>query len=227
MKRVRASKRSDGVAEQRRDLSAAKVSKRSGVLANGVSQGSEGEQSESSGEAVKPNSENSVKSRRQVDDFEIPSRIFILRPVDVADGMGSDERSPNGKSALVEAFASFGGDALRDVWLFDQSSYESLYLRDDVGEKIADVDVATFVDNERYGYVTRETYADLHYTSYEYTVRGFGEYEQFRTFLAEDDRKIGLFASFDRRPGGYNFGDLQTSVDGLLEEYPTATFVPE
>ena len=142
-------------------------------------------------------------------------------------GTGRDERSPDGKSALVDAFAFEGGDALRDVWLFDQSSYESLYLRDDVAEKIADVDVATFVDNERYGYVTRETYADLHYTSYEYTVRGFDEYEQFRTFLAEGERKIGLFASLDRCPEGYNFGSLHASVEQLLEEYPTEAFVPE
>lgn len=142
-------------------------------------------------------------------------------------GDGIEEQFPDGKTELVDAFSSFGGDALRDVWLFDQSGHESLFLRDDVAEKIADLDVATFVDNERYGYVTRETYSDLHYTSYEYTVRGFDEYEQFRTFLAEDERKIGLFASFDRRSEGYNFGDLSESVQQLVEEHPPEAFVPE
>lgn len=141
-------------------------------------------------------------------------------------GNGSEGRPVDAKTALVDAFFSFGNGALRDVWLFDQSSHESLFLRDDVAEKITDLDVATFVDNERYGYVTRETYADLHYTSYEYTVRGFDEYEQFRTFLTEDERKIGLFGSFDRRDSGYNFGDLHATVKDLVDSYPPETFVP-
>ncbi|PSQ47544.1 hypothetical protein BRD15_06965 [Halobacteriales archaeon SW_6_65_15] len=142
-------------------------------------------------------------------------------------GDQSRERRPGGKRALVEAFDSFGGDALRDVWLFDQKGHESMYLRADVERKIDDIDVSTFVDNERYGYVTRDTYADLHYTSYEYTVRGFEGYEQFRTFLTNGEAKVGIFASFDRRDGGYDFGQLQESIATVVADYPIEDFVPE
>jgi len=137
------------------------------------------------------------------------------------------ESRRDAKAALVEAFESFGGGALRDVWLFDQTGYESMYLRADVAERIADFDVERYVDNERYGFVTRDTYSDLHYVDYEYTVRGFDGFEQFRTFLSADDEKIGVFASFDRREGGYDFGTLYRDVRSIVEENALASFVPE
>ncbi|WP_128478305.1 DUF7522 family protein [Halorussus pelagicus] len=137
------------------------------------------------------------------------------------------ERRPEAKRALVEAFSTFENDALRDVWLFDQRNHERLYLRDDVAEKIADLDVPRFLDNERYGYITRDIYRDLYYADYAYTVRGFGEFEQFRTFLTGDDRKIGAFASFDRRQGGYDFGALDDDIDDVVAAYPLDAFVPE
>ena len=143
--------------------------------------------------------------------------------------MGDDtgERRRDGKRALVEVFSTFGDDALRDAWLFDQDDHEVMYLREDVEQNIADLDVSRFVDNERYGYVTRDTYGDLHYTSYEYTVRGFEGYEQFRTFLANGEAKVGVFASFDRRDGGYDFGELQESISALVADYPIEAFAPE
>ena len=137
------------------------------------------------------------------------------------------KRRPEAKCALVRAFSTFGDDALRDVWLFDQRTHERLYLRDDVAEKIADLDVPRFLDNERYGYVTRDTYRDLYYADYTYTVRGFGDFEQFRTFLSDGDRKIGAFASFDRRPGGYDFGALDDDIADVVAEYPLEAFAPE
>ncbi|UPW00008.1 hypothetical protein M0R88_16020 [Halorussus gelatinilyticus] len=129
--------------------------------------------------------------------------------------------------AFVEAFSTFGTDALRDVWLFDQQSHERLYVRDDVDEKVADVDVSRYVDNERYGYVTRDTYSDLHYADYAYTVRGFDGFEQFRTFLREGDRRIGTFGSFDRREGGYDFGALNDALAEVTADYPLDAFAPE
>ncbi|MFC4551524.1 MULTISPECIES: DUF7522 family protein [Halorussus] len=142
-------------------------------------------------------------------------------------GDATEESRRGAKAALVEAFSTFGGEALRDVWLFDRDDHESMYLRDDVAEKVADLDVERFVDNERYGYVTRQTYGDLYYTSYEYTVRGFDGYEQFRTFLAEDDRKVGVFASFDRRDGGYDFARLYADVETVVADHPDAAFAPD
>jgi hypothetical protein len=131
------------------------------------------------------------------------------------------------KAALVEAFEAFGGDALRDVWLFDRTDYESMYLRADVAERIADFDVERYVDNERYGFVTRNTYSELHYVDYEYTVRGFDGFEQFRTFLSAGDEKIGVFASFDRREGDYDFGTLYRDIRSIVDENVVASFVPE
>ena len=143
--------------------------------------------------------------------------------------MGDDDGGPtrDAKRTLVEAFSAFGDDALRDAWLFDQHAYEGLYLREDVEEKVADLDVPRFVDNERYGYVTRDIYSDLYYASYEYTVRGFDDFEQFRTFLLGEDRRVGLFASFDRREGGYDFGALSERLSTVAGEYAVEAFAPE
>ncbi|MFC7080261.1 DUF7522 family protein [Halorussus caseinilyticus] len=143
--------------------------------------------------------------------------------------MGDDDggSTRDAKRALVEAFSAFGTDALRDAWLFDQHAYEGLYLREDVEEKVADLDVPRFVDNERYGYVARDAYDDLYYASYEYTVRGFDGFEQFRTFLDDADRKLGVFASFDRRDGGYDFGALHETVEGVVDDHPTDEFAPD
>jgi hypothetical protein len=136
------------------------------------------------------------------------------------------ERRRDGKAALVEVFSAFDPDALRDVWLFDQRDHEALYLRDDVAQKIADIDVPRFVDNERYGYVTRDTYSDLYYADYDYTVRGFDGFEQFRTFLADGDVKVGVFASFDCRDGGYDFGALDDAASEVVADYPLDAFEP-
>jgi len=131
------------------------------------------------------------------------------------------------KDALVEVFSSFGSDALRDVWLFDQRGHEEIYLRDDIERKLSEVDVAKFVDNERYGYVTRDTYADLYYADYKYTVRGFDEFELFRTFLSEGDDRIGTFASFDPTEGGCDYRTLYETIGDLVADYPIEAFAPE
>lgn len=101
------------------------------------------------------------------------------------------------REELVTALRDADGDSLRDAWLFDQQDHESVYVRDDVSERITDVDVEQYIDNERYGYITRSTYESLHYTDYEYTVRGFDEFLQYRTFLSTGEDRIGLMASYD------------------------------
>lgn len=134
----------------------------------------------------------------------------------------------SGKDVLVRAFREFGDDDLRDVWLFDQTTHESVYVREDVAANLEDVDVSRYVENERYGYITRDTYSMLHYATYEYTVRGFDEYEQFRTFLQNgDDVKIGVFASFDQITGGRDYQELQHRLDEVVADYPISAFSPE
>ncbi|WP_327052531.1 DUF7522 family protein [Halomicrococcus gelatinilyticus] len=141
-------------------------------------------------------------------------------------GHETDTNGDDVRTALVAAFSEFGGDSLRDVWLFDESDFEPLYLRDDVEEKLASVDVSKFIDNERYGFVTRETYDQLYYASYRYTVRGFDDFEQFRTFVEDDDAHVGVFASLDQRSGGYEYATLDAHVQDIVSGYELATLSP-
>lgn len=118
-------------------------------------------------------------------------------------------------SALEDA----GGDGLRDVWLFDETGHESLYLRPDVRDRVADLEVDRYIDNERYGYVTRETWESLHYTDYEFTIRGFDEFLLYRTFLGTGEGRVGLMASFD--PGvSVSFPELTRSLYDCVGDEP-------
>ena len=128
---------------------------------------------------------------------------------------------------LLAVFREFGGDALRDVWLFDERTFERVYVRSDVAEAIsdADLDVERFVDNERYGFVTRQTYESLYYADYGYTVRGLSTFEIFRTFLGGE--LVGVFASFDRSEDGYDYGRLNGSVQALVDELGPDRFAPD
>ncbi|SDM35638.1 hypothetical protein SAMN04487949_1391 [Halogranum gelatinilyticum] len=129
-------------------------------------------------------------------------------------------------ATLVATVRTFGGEALRDVWLFDQWTHQKLYARDDVEDRLDNLDVTSFIDNERYGYITRDTYESLYYADYDYTVRGFSSFELFRTFLTDDDARVGVLASFDRTEGGYDFGTLSAEVQAILDEYPVSEFTP-
>jgi hypothetical protein len=128
---------------------------------------------------------------------------------------------------LVATFRSFGEDALRDVWVFDQWTHQKLYTRDDVEARLDSLDVEGVIDNERYGYITRDTYESLYYAEYAYTVRGFSSFELFRTFLVDDEGRVGIIASFDRRTGGYDFPALSTEIQTVLDDHSVTEFVPE
>jgi|GEM_PF-634273 len=130
-----------------------------------------------------------------------------------------------GKAALVTTLREFAGAALRDVHVFTRDGHEALYLRDDVAENLEDVDVARYIDNERYGYVTRSTYEGLHYATYEFTVRGFESFYQVRTFLGEADR-LGVLISIDRAAGGVDFAALQDRLADVLDTHGLETLLP-
>ncbi|WP_435153043.1 DUF7522 family protein [Haladaptatus sp. DFWS20] len=136
------------------------------------------------------------------------------------------EQGSEAKEALVSAFAEFGGENLRDIWLFGQSDYEMLYLRDDVSDKLEEINVSKFVDNERFGFVTRDTYDQLYYASYQYTVRGFDDFEQFRMFFADDERNVGMFTSLDLQPGGHDYESLFRHVTDIASGYDVPTVEP-
>lgn len=121
------------------------------------------------------------------------------------------------KSALKRAASSFAGDALRDVWVFDETDHEVVYLREDVSERVEDIDVAVYIDNERMGYVTRDTYEALAYVDYQYTVRGFDAFVQFRTFVPGKTGPVGVYISFDAE-GSYDFSQLNESIQEAIDE---------
>lgn len=113
---------------------------------------------------------------------------------------------------LLEAVRELVGASLRDVWTFDRAGQECLYVRDDVAEHLEDYDPGEFIDNERYGYITRLTYEELTYTGYEYTVRGFTQFETFRTFLDDgSESPVGVLVSVDRG-SDVQFADLYTTL---------------
>ena len=130
------------------------------------------------------------------------------------------------KSALVSTLRTELGDSLRDVWVLDERSQESLYLRDDVADRVSDIDVEKFLDNERYGFVTRQTYNLLHYSEFRYTHRGFDTWELFRTFVADDATKVGVVVGVDPNGSGYDFGALTDAIWELGETHGAATFAP-
>jgi hypothetical protein len=127
---------------------------------------------------------------------------------------------------LVAVLREFGEGSLRDVWLFDQWASEQLYVRDDVTAVVADLDTEKAIDNERYGYITRDTYEAIYGERYEYTVRGIGEFEQLRTFLSDRTARIGLFAGFDRVDGGRDYAELHAEIQSVVVDYPIEEFTP-
>jgi hypothetical protein len=128
------------------------------------------------------------------------------------------------KEVLVSPLRELGGAGLRDAWLFDETGYEALYLREDVESKVAEIEVERYIDNERYGYVTRETYESLHYTEYEFTIRGFDAFVQYRTFVeTKNGDRLGVMASFDPDVG-VDFRDLtERLTDGAKRSSVSVT----
>ncbi|WP_338728606.1 hypothetical protein [Haladaptatus sp. DJG-WS-42] len=131
------------------------------------------------------------------------------------------------KRELVECIADFGDDALRDIWLFNPTRYEALYLRDDVAANIEDINVNKFVDNERYGYITRDTYNALSHAAYQYSVHGFDEFEQFRAFLGEKKTDPGVFISLDAHNGAYDFGELYNRLMEFTSRVDASSMAPK
>jgi hypothetical protein len=143
-------------------------------------------------------------------------------------GNGPRIRSDAGgaKLALVDAIEDALGDRLRDVWVLDQRAQEPLFLREDVAERISDVDVEKYLDNERYGFVTRETYNLLHYSEFRYTHRGFDTWELFRTFVDDGDQQVGVVVGVDADGTNYDFGGLTDKVHAVADEYGVAALAP-
>jgi len=129
------------------------------------------------------------------------------------------------QSALDDAKAALV-DALRDVWVLEQHAQQSLYLREDVADRIEDVDVERHLDNERYGFVTRQTYNRRHYSEFRYTHRGFDTWELFRTFVSEDDAQVGVVVGVDANDANYDFGALTDTVHDLAAEYGVKALAP-
>lgn len=158
------------------------------------------------------------------------SSILLLNgPADEATGQSGAEGASGvtaGKAALVSALHALLGPELRDVHVFTRGDHEALYLRDDVQANLEDVEVERYIDNERYGFVTQATYDDLHYTTFEFTVRGFTDFYQFRTFLNQG-APLGLLVSVDRTDRGVDFGAVQDRITTVVDTHGSAAFRPD
>ena len=130
------------------------------------------------------------------------------------------------KAELVRTLVDAVGGNLRDTWVLDQRTQQPLYLRDDVESRISGVDVERHLDNERYGFVTRETYNNLHYSEFRYTHRGFDTWELFRTFLVGDDTQVGVVVGLDTNGKQYNFNELTDDIWTLADDHGVEAFAP-
>lgn len=116
---------------------------------------------------------------------------------------------------MVAVARDFDASALRTCWAFGPDAYERHYVRADVPESA--VDVAGLIDNERYGFVTRDIYDTLHPASYRYTVRGFDGIEFFRCFF--DDSRVGVLCSFDH-DGARDYARLDERLRAFAGDDP-------
>jgi hypothetical protein len=143
-----------------------------------------------------------------------------------ANDMKPESSLGEGKSAIVETLQDDIGDNLRDVWVLDQRTQEPVYLRDDVAERVDDINVEKFLDNERYGFVTRQTYNLLHYSEFRYTHRGFDTWELFRTFVVDGDTQVGVLVGVDSDGTNYDFSGLTDEIHALADDYGVDSLVP-
>jgi hypothetical protein len=131
-----------------------------------------------------------------------------------------------GKAALVEMLRDAIGDNLRDVWVLDQRTQEPLYLREDVVDRIEDINEEKFLDNERYGFVTRQTYNLLHYSEFRYTHRGFDTWELFRTFVVDGDTQVGVLVGVDSDGTNYDFAALTDDIHAVADDHGVDALIP-
>jgi hypothetical protein len=136
-----------------------------------------------------------------------------------------DRAAVSAHAALLAALKGECGPALRDVHVMDEHTHESVFLRSDVRERLADVSLERYIDNERLGYLSHDTYEGLHYAEFRYTVRGFDEFTQFRTFLGDGEGRIGVLASVDAAASP-DFDALFEAVSGVVADTGTAALGP-
>ncbi|AAG19669.1 hypothetical protein HASA104033_03305 [Halobacterium salinarum] len=139
-----------------------------------------------------------------------------------------DDQRTDAMQALVDAVMDRVGDSLRDIWVLDRHAQALLYMRDDVAARTTTVDAQRYLDNERYGFITRATYNRLHYATLRYTHRGFDTWELFRTFLdaADGTTSAGVVIGLDADGTCYDFDALTDTVHAVGDEHSVAALTP-
>jgi len=103
----------------------------------------------------------------------------------------SDEELPAElRSQLISACRTAIGDRLRSMVYFTAADYEQIYLRSDLEHE---ADIERFVNNERLGFTSMQTYGASELGDYYYTIRAF-EYG-YITRVIEGDH--GVFVTTD------------------------------
>jgi len=131
----------------------------------------------------------------------------------------------SGRSALLTAVREQCDASLRDVRVLDRDSHDALFVRPDVRERLDDVALDRYLDNERLGYLSHDTYEGLHYAEFRYTVRGFDCFTQFRTFLRDGEERIGVLVGVDAGTDT-DFDALFERIAAVAEEFGTASLTP-
>jgi len=137
----------------------------------------------------------------------------------------AEEPTVSARAALLAAIRRECRSALRDCHVMDERTHETVYVRPDVRERLADISLDRYIDNERLGYLSHDTYEGLHYAEFRYTVRGFDRFTQFRTFLGDPSGRIGVLTSVDAGTD-VDWGAVFDAVAGVVAEHGTRSIAP-
>lgn len=103
------------------------------------------------------------------------------------------------------------GDSLRSIVYFTPDAFEQIYLRNDL-ERGADVEA--FVENERLGFRSQETYGDTELGEYQFNIRVF-EWGYITRAIVGDQ---GVFVTTDPLDMT-EFEEVETAVRKVLMEH--------
>lgn len=125
----------------------------------------------------------------------------------MAEGTLSEEQAEE----LVSAARTAIGDELRSAVYFTADECEQVYLREGL-EREADVE--RFVDNERLGFSSQQTYGHTELGDYQFTIRAFDH--GYLTRVVAGDH--GVFVTTDGMSID-RFEEVATALRGVLGDF--------
>ena len=111
---------------------------------------------------------------------------------------------------LVSVCRTAIGDDLRSIVYFTPDDYEQIYLRGDLARG---ADLSHFVENERLGFRSQQTYGDTELGEYQFTIRVFEWGYITRTIVGDH----GVFVTTDPLKMD-EFTEIKTAVRTVLKD---------